>query len=519
MRKRIGGAIQHSRAHAVERIPISGDHGIDTGDQVFSTSSVTHEQLQAMWDACTEISTEPDAHHACRRLAERLSEIISAPAVVFRRDVSPWKLIASPPGTGLDLGPAPAQLERLLPTHDVKSLPIVGEDEPRWTPVLLNQDPRFQWLLLLPGDWRTGPVAEWLPRFSRTASMAIRLASTRAATRRSAAVATVAYSFARKLGHITGDRTVHQFIVETAARTANARLAGLSVYRPKEGVITIAATYGYATEEVGHVRIVPGTGIIGGVFSSRKPLLVRDAARVPGLTPRSPRYQTASFMALPILAGADALGVVTLADRSDGRPFTRSDLAATRVIATVSSLALVREQLSRSTEELAHAAAIDPLTTLYNRRYLYTRLEAELERGRRTGMPIALMMVDVDTFKAINDQLGHQTGDAVLQKISDIIKRSVRTSDVCTRYGGDEFAIIVPENAVSAPHTAERLRRRVEAFRWDSLGIPPTFHVTLSIGVGIAEVGEAAEGLIGRADQNLYQAKAQGRNCVYPKEV
>lgn len=489
---------------------------------MFSTAGVTDEQLHAMWYACSEISTQPDVRQACRQLSERLSQIIAAPTIVFRRDVSPWKLVASSPKPGGDKSlvpaPEPSQLEQLVPAPDASYLPITGHDEMRWTPVPLDEELPSQSLLLLPGDWRTGPGSQWLPRFARTASMALRLASARQAARRGEGLAAVAYSFARKLGQVAGDRVLHQFIVDAAAKTANARLGGLSVYQAKEGAITVSATYGYPSEAVGHVRIVPGSGIIGGVFSSKKPLLVRDTTRVPGLTPRSQRYQTASFMAIPIVSGSDALGVVTLADRSDGRPFTRNDLAAARVITALSSLALVREQLTRLSDELAHTAAIDPLTAMFNRRYLHTRLEAELERSRRSGMPVAVLMLDVDTFKGVNDQLGHQTGDAVLRKVSEIIRRSVRASDVCTRYGGDEFAIIVPENAVSAVQTAERIRHRVEAFRWDSLGIPQTLHVTVSIGVCIGEVGEASEGLIGRADQYLYQAKARGRNCVYPAE-
>ena len=489
---------------------------------MFSTAGVTDEQLHAMWYACSEISAQADARQACRRLSERISQIIGAPTIVFRRDVSPWRIVASSPSPGGDksLVPAPAatQLEQLVPAPDACYQPIAGQHDTRWTPIPLDEDLPSQSLLLLPGDWHAGAVAQWVPRFARTASLALRLAAARQATRRGEALAAVAYSFARKLGQISGDRVLHQFIVDAAAKTSNARLAGLSVYQAKEGAITVSATYGYPSETVGHVRIVPGSGIIGGVFSSKKPLLVRDTTRVPGLTPRSRRYQTASFMAIPIVAGSEALGVVTLADRSDGRPFSRNDLAAARVITALSSLALVREQLTKLSDELAHTAAIDPLTAMFNRRYLHTRLDAELERSRRSGMPVAILMLDVDTFKAVNDQLGHQTGDAVLRKVSEIIRRSVRASDVCTRYGGDEFSIIVPENAVSAAQTAERIRHRVEAFRWDSLGIPQGLHVTVSIGVCIGEVGESSDGLIGRADQNLYQAKARGRNCVCPAE-
>ena len=140
---------------------------------------------------------------------------------------------------------------------------------------------------------------------------------------------------------------------------------------------------------------------------------------MPGLTPRSQRYQTASFMALPVIAGSEVLGVVTLADHAEGRPFTREDLAAVRLLTVVSGIGLVREQLARQTDELAHAAAVDPLTGMFNRRYLETRLDAEIERSRRTSRPVSLLMLDIDMFKAVNDKLGHQGGDAVLRKVAD----------------------------------------------------------------------------------------------------
>jgi diguanylate cyclase (GGDEF)-like protein len=219
-------------------------------------------------------------------------------------------------------------------------------------------------------------------------------------------------------------------------------------------------------------------------------------------------------MAVPIVANDTTLGVVTLADREDGRPFTRNNLAAVRVISTLSSLALVREQLTRKSDALARAAAIDPLTGMFNRRYLYSRLTSELERSRRTGVLPALMMLDVDLFKHINDTLGHQAGDTVLRKVAEVLRRSVRVSDVGTRYGGDEFCVIVSENAATAPQTAERIRHRIESFRWDSLGLTQPLHITVSIGVCTAEPGESTEALVGRTDQSLYEAKARGRNCV-----
>jgi two-component system cell cycle response regulator len=224
-------------------------------------------------------------------------------------------------------------------------------------------------------------------------------------------------------------------------------------------------------------------------------------------------------MAVPLLAGPDGVGVITLADRAGGAPFDRADLAAVRMIAAPAALALSRQRLMQQTEELAHLAAIDPLTGLFNRRYLQTRLAGELERARRVEADVAVMMVDVDRFKTINDTYGHGVGDLILQHVSDILRRSVRLSDVCTRYGGDEFAIVVPESAHTAPQSAERIRQRIEAYLWRTVAPAVEMQITVSVGVAIAERGEGADDLIGRADRYLYQAKADGRNCVRPAEL
>ncbi len=485
---------------------------------------VTDDQLQAIWSVCSDVSNEPTPRDACRRLSEGLTAILGTPTPVFSRQVSPWKLLDGP-GVTADIAQAAAvaarELEYFTPAASSSFRVLRSRDDARWTPVPLDGLPS-QTLVLLPGDWSTGPTASWLPRLAETAALALRLSAARQAARTHAGIAASAYGFARTLSQLSGERELHQFIVDATARAANARLAGLSIYQPKEAAITVAATYGYPSESVGHVRIAPGSGIIGGVFSSKKPLLVRDTTRVPGLTPRSQRYQTASFMAVPVVAGSEVLGVVTLADHAEGRPFTREDLAAVRLLTVVSGIGLMREQLARQTDELAHAAAVDPLTGMFNRRYLETRLDAEFERSRRTSKPVSLLMLDIDAFKAVNDKLGHQRGDAVLRTVAEIVRRCVRASDVCARYGGDEFAVIIPESngaagaSGQALQTAERIRSRVERFRWEGLGLPQNLAVTVSVGVAVAEPGEHPDSLMDRSDQRLYAAKTAGRNCVFP---
>jgi two-component system cell cycle response regulator len=155
----------------------------------------------------------------------------------------------------------------------------------------------------------------------------------------------------------------------------------------------------------------------------------------------------------------------------------------------------------------------DPLTGLYNRRYLESTLERELALHRRNGQPLCLLMLDIDGFKAINDAHGHPAGDAVLSELAAIFKIELRTSDLAVRMGGDEFLVVLPDARMEqAAAIAERLRGAVAMLAIPALG---SEHPTVSIGVcqaGDEEGGMAA--LLKKADEALYRAKTEGKNRV-----
>jgi diguanylate cyclase (GGDEF)-like protein/PAS domain S-box-containing protein len=166
-------------------------------------------------------------------------------------------------------------------------------------------------------------------------------------------------------------------------------------------------------------------------------------------------------------------------------------------------------------ERLRALAITDPLTGAYNRRHFADLGEAELRRAARYGHPTSLAMLDIDHFKAVNDDLGHAAGDTVLCGVARIVADTVRGSDVVARIGGEEFALLFPETTLRAARaTAERIRRAVRGQSFTSQGLPADRAITLSVGLAQQRSGETLGDVMQRADEALYTAKATGRDRV-----
>jgi two-component system, cell cycle response regulator len=165
-------------------------------------------------------------------------------------------------------------------------------------------------------------------------------------------------------------------------------------------------------------------------------------------------------------------------------------------------------------EEIYRLTTIDGLTQIYNKRYYLETLEREISRAHRYRRELSMIMFDIDHFKKINDTYGHLAGDYVLKQLASVVKSRIRREDTMSRYGGEEFAIVLPEvDSYNANQTAEKIRKLVEktVFKFEDTKIP----VTISVGVCSVtqETKDPAE-FIKKADEKLYQAKAQGRNQV-----
>lgn len=178
----------------------------------------------------------------------------------------------------------------------------------------------------------------------------------------------------------------------------------------------------------------------------------------------------------------------------------------------------VTEQ-KRAYDELARLARYDTLTGLLNRRAVLERLEDWLRHVQRYGGQFCVIMLDLDHFKQVNDEYGHQVGDHVLAQTADVLRKGVRQTEVVGRYGGEEFLVVLPHtDRKGARVVAERIRSRMEKTAMDN-GRGGTFAITVSLGISAHQREDHVDSLVRRADEALYTAKANGRNRVETMEV
>ncbi|MCE2899955.1 MAG: GGDEF domain-containing protein [Gemmatimonadetes bacterium] len=228
-----------------------------------------------------------------------------------------------------------------------------------------------------------------------------------------------------------------------------------------------------------------------------------------------------SVIALPFSIDRGEYGVFLVRRTSDQERFEAADLEFAQAVVTAAVAVIQRAQMVENTmadnARLEQLAQTDPLTQLLNRRALTERITAEMERALRYDSTMALLMVDLDHFKKVNDTYGHLVGDDVLRDVAQLLATTIRASDIVARYGGEEFLVLLPEtDEVGAESFAERIRVAVEqhAFARDTIFGP--LGLTASVGVAVFPAAriESVEDLFARADAALYRAKADGRNRV-----
>lgn len=293
-------------------------------------------------------------------------------------------------------------------------------------------------------------------------------------------------------------------IFRVATELVRGERASLMLRADGSSDFVIARAIGLAEEVQRQVRVREGEGVVGRVAASKRGILGRGAD-----APLHGRYRTESFVSVPIVVGDELRGVLNVADPLDSHGFGDADLETLELLAGHIGACLVQQEQDEALQSLADT---DPLTWLYNRRHFDRRLEAEADRALRSQHLLALLLMDLDRFKGINDRFGHRVGDQVLKAVAGAIKVAIRRYDVPTRYGGDEFAVILPEADTEAAATVAR--RVLQAVA--SAQLPPALAMSgerIGLSIGVATFPRPAAGtaaLIESADGAMYRAKADG---------
>jgi len=220
----------------------------------------------------------------------------------------------------------------------------------------------------------------------------------------------------------------------------------------------------------------------------------------------------AIFFAYRIMFTLNEQALTDFAEAGTVHAFTFITIQAMVLITSLSVFWITSTMLEK---ELLDLSRIDPLTSVFNRRALDDLAGVEMTRSIRKGHQLSILMCDIDHFKRVNDDYGHQVGDTTLVDFSHILKSNVRKHDIVSRYGGEEFLIMLPEtNAVQAGIIAEKLRVKIEAHRV-TIDLHEPLAITASFGVACYENGmENWEQISQNSDEALYRAKSKGRNCV-----
>ena len=268
-----------------------------------------------------------------------------------------------------------------------------------------------------------------------------------------------------------------------------------------------------ALEKYPEVRLALETGkkvVVNDVHADPLTAGVSDMLRGAGID---------ALVVIPITCRDPEVGTLLLRAARQGGGFSFREISFFEVVAEAASSALEKAQLlesvQRANARLERLAITDALTGLYNRRYFQDRMDQEVERALRYGLPLSCLMADVDNFKKVNDTWGHLTGDAVLRGIAGRLQASSRKVDLIARYGGEEFVVILPQTGGSgAVSEAERMRCAIGDAPIDTLTGP--ISVTASIGAAVFEPHRmrTANDLVGSADEALHRAKVLGKNRV-----
>lgn len=303
------------------------------------------------------------------------------------------------------------------------------------------------------------------------------------------------------------DRILH-VVLESAMASTRASGGMLLLLNAGRDQLVLSASRGLGVAL--DLTVAMGQGISGHVAQTGEPVRGHVDGDTAALVPAPGEPPDTSYIAVPLMSSGAVVGVLDLFGSAATGGFDERDLATIRTFASQATVAVDNVLLH---EEAQRLSITDGLTGLWNYRYFTMTINKEIERASRFGRPLALLMLDLDHFKAVNDTFGHPRGDAVLIELAGRIRGQVREVDTVARYGGEEVVVILPEtDEGGAVQAAERIRHVIGASRFggpDEEGID----VTVSVGVAVfPRHGATPTALLGRADEALYDAKRAGRD-------
>jgi len=322
-------------------------------------------------------------------------------------------------------------------------------------------------------------------------------------------------TFTTHMSHVLNINELAESMLTLITKAIHSRVT--SLYLPESGSGDFVRQFSIPTQEnqSGGIRLAKDNPIVTWLAKEGRPLSREQVDIIPQLRglwgrERNELAQSEVELFFPIRNRSTLIGILSLGRKASNSPYRSEDLDLVMTIATEAGVAMENAQLYAAAEIRAHT---DELTGLSNHRYFHERLDEEIARGLRFGVIFSLVLLDLDLFKQYNDTHGHLAGDRVLKRIGESIRDSLRAVDMGFRYGGDEFAVILPGTPIEdAYKVAERIRTAIEQVT-DAEGIS----VTSSLGVASwPSDGVRREELIQSADSALYHAKQWGnRTCSH----